>query len=144
MSHPVDATIPPSYPPAPALTLRGISKGSCLLLGNESDCWRGIVCRESGEYPIAGVAEASRDTDPAFGVPDSSSVVTSILPSAPSSTKGSPAPGSARLPFLDVGTEEDVELGMESDGVVGEGEERENGIVVISPMACALRIVFLA
>lgn len=48
------------------------------------------------------------------------------------------------LPFRDVGTEENAELGIESDGVVGEGDEREKGIVVTSPIACALRIVFLA
>jgi hypothetical protein len=92
----------------------------------------------------AGVADARRDVDPAFGVPDSSSETTFTAPSPPPTPDVSLAAGSAILPFRDVGTDENVELDMESEGVDGDGEERENGIVVINPIACALRIVFLA
>lgn len=91
--------------------------------------------RENGEYVTAGVADASRDVDPAFGVPDSSSEIPFAVPSTPPAAIAPPALGSAILPFRDVGTDENVELDMESEGVDGVGEERETGIVVTKPIA---------
>jgi hypothetical protein len=75
-------------------------------------------------------------------VPITSSYIPCCGPSPPPTPDTSPAPGAAILPFRDVETDENVELVIESDE--GEGDERENGIEVINPIACALRTVFRA